>query len=346
MMFRIELLLVLSLLFCLNLNSVHAQDLNLSISTISELDESAEDVPLMGHLVSALFDEDKNLYLLDEGNKKVHVFNQNAEFLRSFGGEGRGPGEFLRPVSTLALDNSSNLIYVADYQNGRILGFNTQTGENEQTIILQSTSMIPVNKLIFFEGNLYLLGSHQRSNRMIHRIDIESGETVFSTGNFIDFDSFTYNSNGKMQLSIVHASSLGEDLMVGLAAPKRMKVFNRSMEKKRELEDSLLPTPWETHMVMRPDEYSSTFYSNSMSNQILSDDHYLYKWAEVLNPEGPEIVYHLDLRCMNTGEKLYRKSLDREFVVGMHRESDREAILFMRDDDYNYSIRKLEIGVN
>lgn len=323
-----------------------SQKSSFNIFNISELDVSAEGVPLMGHLVSALFDDEKNLYLLDNGNKQIHVFSLAGEYLRSMGGEGRGPGEFLRPINTLAIDREKNLIYVADFRNGRILGFNTQTGENEQTIILQSTSMIPVNKLTFFEGNLYLLGSHQRSDKMIHRIDIETGETIESMGEFIDFDSFVYNSNGKMQLSIVHASSLGEDLMVGLAAPKRMKVFNRSMEKKREFEVSLLPTPWETHMVMRPDEYRSTFYSMSMNNQIMSDDHYLYKWSEVLNPRGPEVVYHLDLRCMNTGEKLYRKSLDREFVVGMHRESDREAILFMRDDDYNYSIRKLEIGVN
>jgi len=42
-------------------------------------------------------DADGRIYVLDSGNHRVQVFEADGTFLRSFGKEGQGPGEFVRP---------------------------------------------------------------------------------------------------------------------------------------------------------------------------------------------------------------------------------------------------------
>jgi len=43
------------------------------------------------------FDENNNLYILDSFESKITVFNENGEFVKSFGRAGQGPKEFTRP---------------------------------------------------------------------------------------------------------------------------------------------------------------------------------------------------------------------------------------------------------
>jgi len=42
--------------------------------------------------------DDGRFYVLDKGNNQIAVFNEQGRFLYSFGGEGRGPGEFDDPL--------------------------------------------------------------------------------------------------------------------------------------------------------------------------------------------------------------------------------------------------------
>ncbi|MFN8546432.1 MAG: 6-bladed beta-propeller [Candidatus Eisenbacteria bacterium] len=42
-------------------------------------------------------DASGNIYVLDNGNLRIQVFDKNGKFLRSFGHEGEGPGEFKMP---------------------------------------------------------------------------------------------------------------------------------------------------------------------------------------------------------------------------------------------------------
>jgi hypothetical protein len=54
------------------------------------------------------FDRHGNLYVLDAGNRRVHVFDRTGAHLRSFGRQGGGPGEFLAPVG-LAVTSEGQL---------------------------------------------------------------------------------------------------------------------------------------------------------------------------------------------------------------------------------------------
>jgi hypothetical protein len=63
---------------------------------------------------------DGRYYLLDDYEKMVHVFDPGGSHLLSFGGEGSGPGEFIRPIA-LAFDRDE--VLVIDGQSGLMDAF-------------------------------------------------------------------------------------------------------------------------------------------------------------------------------------------------------------------------------
>ena len=43
------------------------------------------------------FDKNNNMYILDEYESTISVFDENGEFVKTFGRKGEGPNEFSRP---------------------------------------------------------------------------------------------------------------------------------------------------------------------------------------------------------------------------------------------------------
>lgn len=64
---------------------------------------------------------DRTIFVLDRGNQRIQVFGPDGEFLRSFGREGSGPGEFRNPVSIWVTPDSS--IEVLDWALSRVSVF-------------------------------------------------------------------------------------------------------------------------------------------------------------------------------------------------------------------------------
>src|SRR5690606_12208304 len=63
------------------------------------------------------FDENDNIYILDNFERKIHVFNSSFQLIRIIGGIGSGPGEFNSSLDDFKL--SSGKLYVLD-RNGCI----------------------------------------------------------------------------------------------------------------------------------------------------------------------------------------------------------------------------------
>jgi tripartite motif-containing protein 71 len=63
-------------------------------------------------------DSGNNVFVTDYGNNRIQVFSTNGTFLRDWGTEGKGAGEFNHPA-VIAFDNAENL-YVTDSDNQRI----------------------------------------------------------------------------------------------------------------------------------------------------------------------------------------------------------------------------------
>jgi len=268
--------------------------------------ESQENL-LMGKVQKGIIDEQQRVFIIDNGNKQIHYFGSNGELKRSFGREGRGPGEFTEATGG-TLSEDGNTFYVLDAPNSRVVSYDVQTGTHLETIVIKEAAPNFSNDIISFNDQIILLGNYHTKDEMLHVLN-HQGEVASSFGEFIDFSNFVHNNNGKMQLSLVNASYYNGKLLVSLAAPKRVKLYDSNLNLTHEFEKELLPTPWETHMVMRPDKYDVTFYSMSLNSQIISDDLYLFQWLEVIDPVESITNMHLELRSLENGGLMGRRAL-------------------------------------
>lgn len=337
-----KIICILCLMF-IWFSQAYADQKKIVIEFLYSIDQEGEGYPILGRIVDAEFDSDNNLFLLDDGQKKIHMYDSEANFIRSYGKEGRGPGEFTGlGGSGLAFDEENNQICAIDYPGARIVCHSTSDNHLTTTINLQSTSTVRTNGLIIFKSKKILTGSHQDVNSFIHQINSD-GKTIYSFGDFINFKKFIHNFGGKLQLSQVTASNFDDYLLVSSAAPNVVKVYDSNFNIIYEFEDDLLPRPWETHMVMQPDRYRSSFYSMAVSNQILSKDEYLFAWSEVIDPDIPEIQFHIEVRRLQTGERIAAKLMKKNYILGIQRLSDSSAILLIRTENFDYEVHRVSV---
>ena len=103
-------------------------------------------------------DSDTNLYVLDYFESTVTVFDKNGKYLRTFGGNGQGPGELERPLIISIYDDKISIyenfkgIKIWDL-NGKYIDFILKSGDPIEIIL-------PIN-------NFYLLTVHKYLKRNI-----------------------------------------------------------------------------------------------------------------------------------------------------------------------------------
>lgn len=87
---------------------------------------------VFGAIVDISLDQANRLYILDNLERKVSVFDEDGRFVRSLGRAGRGPGEFVGPTGVFALP--SGQIGVLDAGAGLILIFDS-TGRYSSSVL-------------------------------------------------------------------------------------------------------------------------------------------------------------------------------------------------------------------
>ena len=125
-------------------------------------------------------DESGNVYVVDSENHRVQVFDSNGIYLRQWGSEGSGEGEFKSP-SGLALDESGN-VYITELGNHRVQVFDSQGGflrkwgsEGSDDGQFNSPNGIEVDR----SGNVYVADT--RNNRI---------QVFDSSGKFLKLNYF------------------------------------------------------------------------------------------------------------------------------------------------------------
>jgi hypothetical protein len=73
--------------------------------------DEGESWEMFAGITQLAFDSSDNLYVLDQGNSRVLVFDADGVFLREFGKQGGGPGEFQFPSSLNITRNGSIAVY-------------------------------------------------------------------------------------------------------------------------------------------------------------------------------------------------------------------------------------------
>ena len=89
--------------------------------TVDAPDASVETGKFFGPRSIAIANNE--IFVVDTGNERVQVFDLDGTFIRSFGGFGTEPGQFVEPVG-IAID-ANGQVYVADSGNARISIFSS-----------------------------------------------------------------------------------------------------------------------------------------------------------------------------------------------------------------------------
>jgi len=87
-----------------------------------------EDQPDVLYKPSGVLLQEDAIYVLDNGHDKLFKFDLQGRLLKTLGGHGQGPGEFLSCVNMIAVDDS---IWIADRANGRISIFRNDHYEKQ-----------------------------------------------------------------------------------------------------------------------------------------------------------------------------------------------------------------------
>lgn len=91
------------------------------LPTISKNDTQIVDHSLKPvQVADVITDSSGHLYVLSEETSKIYVYDQNEEFLFSFGQKGGSTGKMSRPKS-MAIDEKKKALYVVDYMRHTIL---------------------------------------------------------------------------------------------------------------------------------------------------------------------------------------------------------------------------------
>ncbi|UCE21442.1 MAG: 6-bladed beta-propeller [Candidatus Aminicenantes bacterium] len=86
--------------------------------------EGEFDEDMFADLTSLDVDSDGNIYILDRKDKKVKIFDSAGKFVKKFGKEGQGPGEFYLPLSLQVTYN--NELVIGDAANQRLMFFSLE----------------------------------------------------------------------------------------------------------------------------------------------------------------------------------------------------------------------------
>lgn len=100
--------------------------------------------------------EDGRLVVVNRGSQELFVFGRSGEFVRSLGGRGEGPGEFVDPVELGFVGDS---IVVWDWGLGRLVLFGPD-GSHERSVRLQPPVPNPTGRVGMLGREVIALGSH------------------------------------------------------------------------------------------------------------------------------------------------------------------------------------------
>lgn len=305
-----------------------------------DFEEINDELPLFGQISTAVFDSDGSMYLADKSANKVYHFDSTGKFLKTFGGPGFGPGEF-NSCESIAVNEKELLVY--DFRGSKIVFFDKNSGKESKVIHLKGYGQSPLNKIAFLSNELLMLGFRFNSNDMVHIINPD-GNVSKSFGQFIDFGSFQHSINGKQQLSFLHFSETKHGILIGLAAPNRLVKFDSKFKVVSKFESQDLPTPWETHMKMRPGLYETRFYSMGLHNLMVTPNTYLFNWIEFDDSGSMNFKNHLELRDLNDAQVLSSFEFEPKSQILAIKEIDQLGILLLlRDANYRYKVYSITI---
>ncbi|MBI3842152.1 MAG: SMP-30/gluconolactonase/LRE family protein, partial [Thaumarchaeota archaeon] len=145
-----------------------------------------------------------NIYVTDSGNRRIQKFDNNGNYLHSWGAKGSGNGQFQNP-NGIAIDG--DYIYVVDNDLGRVQKFDTsgtyitQWGTKGQEV---GKFMVPQGITVDSKGNVYVADT---GNSRIQKFTSDGklllswGESGLGIGQFLYPRAIAADSQGSIYVS-------------------------------------------------------------------------------------------------------------------------------------------------
>ena len=132
------------------------------ILSIGEIEGQAEF--LFGRVSSIAVDDSGSLYVLDGLAAEIRAFSPEGGFLRTYGGQGEGPGELMRPQAIAVL--SDKRVLARDPRNRRVQIFGADESAEGEWTILNSSSGTSAPMWVDGEDRAYVSTRDQRQDAM------------------------------------------------------------------------------------------------------------------------------------------------------------------------------------
>ena len=101
---------------------------------------------------SIAVDREENIYVTDQGEKHIKVFNRDGDYLRTIGRPGQGPGEFGRPAKTFITEN--NELRIVDPSRRQVHSY---TAEGRYLESKKFNTVYPMDIAHDSSGNFYVM---------------------------------------------------------------------------------------------------------------------------------------------------------------------------------------------
>lgn len=128
-----------------------SQNTSIEIEKLYQLDSNFDKNIVLAEINQVKVDDKQNVYLLDYGSMFVHKFNSQGKHLRSFGGRGRGPGEF---VHLEEMTISGSKLFLLDGVLNKIEVFSLE-GDHLETLISRDRFGLSISSLHHQDDKLY-----------------------------------------------------------------------------------------------------------------------------------------------------------------------------------------------
>lgn len=159
----------------------------------------------------------RHIYILDDEENRLYVFDLKGHFLYQIGSAGGGPGEYIR-ISDFTIDRTNSIIYILDESADKIHKYNLKNKEYISSIKVKKNGRQHFY-LQYINHKLYVNETaidEQSPKHLLKCIDPETGELK----NFF-LDSKEYNRGWNLPLRNYHNFFFGK----GTDSPKYIEWF-------------------------------------------------------------------------------------------------------------------------
>ena len=242
----------------------------------------------LGSTNGALEGRNAEVFILDGVNKKVAVFDKDGGFLRAFGGEGEGPGEFRQPIRMTSGPDGS--VFVWDRGLKRISHF----GADGRAISQRLLPLVPnVTDFTIVGGLAWFVRLVLGRGHAVLAFDLTSGLAVdsFAPLTAIEAGISGYGAPGYIGRNtrgeVIYGGPFPVQLRIRSNGTTRSAGVNRFPDARGVISDQgVRNTPVSMRgMAVRPDGSIAVVYSTSdISKERISAP--LTYWLELLAPDG------------------------------------------------------------